>query len=90
MRLPGSLFTTQTLGRRDLSGCFLVHICMFYSSYSSLFAFLCPSHQIFRAKTEPNMIKFHAINGQYLSIASFNSGLIASSSKSPFFLTSTM
>ena len=43
----------QTLGRRDLSGCFLVHICAFYSSYSSYFAFLCTSSKIFRAKMEP-------------------------------------
>ena len=32
----------QTLGRRDLSGCFSVHICAFHSSYSSYFAFLYP------------------------------------------------
>ena len=32
----------QTLGRRDLSGCFPVHICAFYSSYSSYFAFYVP------------------------------------------------
>ena len=36
------IFITQTLGRRDLSGCFLVHICAFHSSYSSYFAFLVP------------------------------------------------
>lgn len=46
----------QTLGRRDLSGCFLVHICVFYSSYSSYFAFLCTSPKIFRAKMEPNIL----------------------------------
>ena len=45
----------QTLGRNDLSGCFLVHICAFYSSYSSYFAFLCTSPQIFRAKIEPGI-----------------------------------
>ena len=43
----------RTLGQRDLSGCFLVHICVFYSSYSSYFAFLCTSSKIFRAKMEP-------------------------------------
>ena len=47
------LLLIQTLRRRDLSGCFLVHICAFYSSYSSYFAFLCTSSKIFRAKTEP-------------------------------------
>ena len=46
--------STQTLGRRDLSGCFPVHICAFYSSYSSYFAFLCTSSKIFRAKMEPS------------------------------------
>ena len=50
------LFCVQTLGRRDLSGCFLVHICAFYSSYSSYFAFLCTSSKIFRAKMEPNIL----------------------------------
>lgn len=44
----------QTLGRRDLSGCFLIHICAFYSSYSSYSAFLCTSAKIFRAKIEPS------------------------------------
>ena len=38
------IFIIQTLGRRDLSGCFLVHICVFYSSYSSYFAFLYTSY----------------------------------------------
>jgi len=51
---------TQTLGRRDLSCCFLVHICVFYSSYSSHFAFLYASSKIFRAKMEPNF--FHKYN----------------------------
>lgn len=47
------IFIIQTLGRRDLFGCFLVHICVFYSSYSSYFAFLCTSSKIIRAKMEP-------------------------------------
>lgn len=47
------IFITQTLGRIDLSGCFQVHICVFYSSYSSYCAFLCTSSKIFRAKMEP-------------------------------------
>ena len=47
------IFIIQTLGRRDLSGCFLVHICACYFSYSSYFAFLCTSSKIFRAKMEP-------------------------------------
>ena len=47
---------TLSLGRRDLSGRFLVHICVFYSSYSSYFAFLCTSSKIFRAKMEPNIL----------------------------------
>ena len=47
---------TLSLGRRDLSGCFLVHICSFHSSYSSYFAFLCTSSKIFRAKMEPNIL----------------------------------
>ena len=51
-----SPFPTQTLGQNDLSGCFLVHICVFYSSYSSYFAFLCTSPKIFRAKMEPNIL----------------------------------
>lgn len=42
-----------TLGLRDLSSCFVVHICAFYSSYLSYFAFLCTSSKIFRAKLEP-------------------------------------
>lgn len=46
----------STFHRRDLSGCFLVHICVFYSSYSSYFAFLCTSPQIFRAKMEPKIL----------------------------------
>ena len=50
------LFCVQTLGRRDLSSCFLVHICAFYSSYSSYFAFLCTSSKIFRAKMDPNIL----------------------------------
>lgn len=41
-----------TLGRRDLSGCFSVHIYAFCSSYSSYFAFLRISSKIFRAKME--------------------------------------
>ena len=49
------IFIIQTLGRRDLSGCFLVHICVFYSSYSSYFAFLYTSSKIFRAKMEPTL-----------------------------------
>ena len=40
----------------DLSGCFLVHICAFYSSYSSYFAFLYTSSNIFRAILEPSLI----------------------------------
>ena len=52
-----AVFTIQTLGLRDLSGCFQVHICVFYSSYSSYFAFLCTSSQIFRAKMEPIIIQ---------------------------------
>ena len=47
------ILITQTLGRRDLSSCFVVHICTFYSSYSSNFAFLFISFKIFRAKMEP-------------------------------------
>ena len=47
---------TLSLGRRDLSGRFLVHICVFYSSYSSHFAFLCTSSKFFRAKTEPDIL----------------------------------
>ena len=47
---------TLSLGRRDLSGCFLVHICVFYSSYSSHFAFLCTSSKFFRAKMEPDIL----------------------------------
>ena len=47
----------QTLGQKDLSGCFLVHICMFYSPYSSYFAFLCISSKIFRAKMEPIILQ---------------------------------
>ena len=42
----------------DLSGCFLVHICVFYSSHSSYFAFLCTSSKIFRAKMEPSINLF--------------------------------
>ena len=49
----GIVALIQTLGRRDLSGCFLVHICAFYSSYSSYFVFLCAPSKIFRAKMEP-------------------------------------
>ena len=52
-RLCEDMFSIQTLGRRDLSGCFLVHICAFYSSYSSYFVFLCAPSKIFRAKMEP-------------------------------------
>ena len=48
-----NIHITQTLGRRDFFGCFLVHICSFYSPYSSHFAFLCTSSKIFRAKMEP-------------------------------------
>ena len=47
-----------SLGRRDLSGCFSVHICAFHSSYSSYFAFLCTSSKIFRAKIEPTIFLF--------------------------------
>ena len=47
---------TISLGRRDLSGRFLVHICVFYSSYSSHFAFLCTSSKFFRAKMEPDIL----------------------------------
>lgn len=50
---PLTVVSIQTLGLRDLSGCFLVHIRAFYSSYSSYFAFLCTSSKIFRAKMEP-------------------------------------
>lgn len=42
--------------RRDLSGCFLVRICVFYSLYSSYFVFLCTSSKIFRAKIKPNIL----------------------------------
>ena len=53
---------TLSLGRRDLSGCFLVHICVFYSSYSSHFAFLCTSSKFFRAKMEPDIfLKIYVI-----------------------------
>ena len=53
---------TLSLGRRDLSGCFLVHICVFYSSYSSHFAFLCISSKFFRAKMEPDIfLKIYVI-----------------------------
>ena len=52
---PVIMATIQTLGRNDLSGCFLVHICAFYSSYSSNFAFLFTSAKIFRAKIEPGI-----------------------------------
>lgn len=45
----------QTLGLRDLSGCFSVHLCMYYSSYSSYFAFLHTSFKIFRAILEPKL-----------------------------------
>lgn len=54
---PLTVFIIQTLGLRDLSGCFQVHICVFYSSYSSHFAFLYTSSKIFRAKMEPAKIK---------------------------------
>ena len=47
---------TLSLGRRDLSGRFLVHICAFYSSYSSHFAFLCTSSKFFRAKMELDIL----------------------------------
>ena len=53
------LFTIQTLGLKDLSGCFLVHFCVFYSSYSSYFAFLFTSSKIFRAKMEPVLYTPH-------------------------------
>ena len=62
----------QTLGRRDLSGCFLVHICAFYSSYSSYFAFLCTSSKIFRAKMESRTsyeYLFAKVIGQVISNA---------------------
>ena len=49
------IFITQTLGQNDLSGCFLVHICPFHSSYSSYFSPLCTSSRIFRAKMEPDI-----------------------------------
>ena len=55
-KLCEDMFSIQTLGRRDLSGCFLVHICAFYSSYSSYFAFLYTSSNIFRAILEPSLI----------------------------------
>ena len=42
--------------QRDLSDCFLVRICVFYSLYSSYFVFLCTSSKIFRAKIEPNIL----------------------------------
>lgn len=54
---PLTVFIIQTLGLRDLSGCFQVHICVFYSSYSSYFAFLCTSPRIFRVKMEPIIIQ---------------------------------
>ena len=62
------VWITQTLGRRDLSGCFVVHICAFYSSYSSYFAFLCTSSKIFRAKMEPK----HCIYWKILSYKNSN------------------
>lgn len=49
-----AVFISQTLGLRDLFGCFSVHICEFYSLYSSYFTFLCTSPKIFRAKIEPD------------------------------------
>ena len=53
---------TLSLRRRDLSGRFLVHICVFYSSYSSHFAFLCTSSKFFRAKMEPDIfLKIYVI-----------------------------
>ena len=52
---PLTTCTIQTLGLKDLSSCFLVHICVFYSSYSSYFAFLFTSSKIFRAKMEPKL-----------------------------------
>ena len=55
---PLTVVSIQTLGRKDLSGCFLVHICVFYSSHSSYFAFLCTSSKIFRAKMEPSINLF--------------------------------
>ena len=58
----------QTLGQRDLSGCFVVHICAFYSSYLSYFAFLCTSSKIFRAKMEPK----HCIYWKILSYKNSN------------------
>lgn len=66
------IFIIQTLGRRDLSGCFLVHICAFYSSYSSYFAFLCTSSKIFRAKMESRTsyeYLFAKVIGQVISNA---------------------
>ena len=42
---------------RDLSDCFSIHIYVFYSSYSSYFAFLCISSKIFRAKMEPIILQ---------------------------------
>ena len=59
-RIPRLVSLIQTLGRSDLSCCFLAHICVFYSSYSSHFAFLYTSSKIFRAKMEPNF--FHKYN----------------------------
>ena len=45
--------------------CFLVHICVFYSSHSSYFAFLCTSPQIFRAKMEPKiLLKIYIIKNE--------------------------
>ena len=40
----------QTLGLRNLSGCFSVHICVFYSSYSSHFAFCIPRPKFLEPK----------------------------------------
>ena len=54
-RLCELLKIIQTLGQNDLSGCFLVHICSFHSSYSSYFSPLCTSSRIFRAKMEPKL-----------------------------------
>ena len=49
-------FSDTYTRQRDLSGCFLVRICVFYSLYSSYFVFLCTSSKIFRGKIEPNIL----------------------------------
>lgn len=40
----------QTLGRRDLSGCFLVHICVFYSHIHHILHFCVPRPKFLEPK----------------------------------------